>query len=139
MTISVRFTREWDCPEQDPLTGGVSPRRYPKGLVIGLDDDLAAVALALEVAEPMRELTDLQRGMVEAAAAALAGDLTEADLADESGAEAPENGGGETEPAPQAEGKETESSGDKPPEDLVYDPPRPEPEPAPKPKGRKGK
>lgn len=128
MTISVRMLKHWKYWLDET---GNSERHLPKGLLIELEDDVAAVALALQVAEPMRPLSSVQQAMVDAAAAVLAGEEP-SDI----------NAGVEpAEPAPDQEHRiepdmsvdaqpAAESQGR--PEELTYDPPRPEPEPDPK-------
>jgi|GEM_PF-3324974 hypothetical protein len=78
MSISVRMTQDWECPEDADRN---VVRRYPNGLVLEMTDDVAAVAIALGVAEPMRPLSDVHQAMVDAAARVLAGeDVDEAEL-----------------------------------------------------------
>lgn len=68
--ISVRMLEDWKYLLDET---GNSERRIPKGLVLELEDDVAACALALGVAQPMRALSEMQQAMVDAAGAVLAG------------------------------------------------------------------
>ena len=148
MSLSVRMLTDWECPEDADRN---VVRRYPKGLALEMPDDVAAVAIALGVAEPTRELSGIHRAMVDAAAAVLAGGtIDEAALeaaltgeaeptADGENAGEEASGGedaGEAGVAVQSAAAGDAGTGERP--ELVYDPPRAEPAPT-KPKGKKGK
>jgi hypothetical protein len=53
--IPVQFEREWELP-LDPKNEAV--KRFPKGLVVEVEDDVAAAAIASGVARPLVDLPE---------------------------------------------------------------------------------
>lgn len=72
MTISVRILKSWTFDED---SRGEAKITYPKGLVFGLDDDLALVGIAQGFAEPVNPLGAEQVDRLGAIRKALAGEI----------------------------------------------------------------